>query len=927
MHRSRIDSVSIPLPVLTHHVDATSIAKPNGPSAIAFEPGNGPPGHGLPAHDEQASQPLPSALSTARSTSVTHATTTSQQPALNRDTTGMLPVDNTLASAPQNVNIEPLRVAAPRPRQEVESAGRTQHILAGQHSQKPVQVAQVQEGARSPWRVDKDRTNRSEDPAGLRTRPIAAQQLQAQMDASSPSSTGGAYSTATPLLAQDSPDTSPDSEASEQPMEEGLPPPKDARVSATEEPGKEEQDPTLVPHKTAATAQAREYAPTPDAQLRWEAREAVARSAEEAEATPGLVVQTILPRSHEIKSPAQGMGHETETSRLGKDAGSTVKAKEAPEVELHPREEINRITVGPAKPTGLTVDTSQSRQGQLNSRAGDDAQSRTTPARWERPSSKFARPSPQHLMTGLSSLATPFPTEISRPIAQAPPGAESRTAKTLEMAEWQAKVDEWMPLRGAADDPNRDYLEPLFRHQLYDSPRTSSFNLHDLVSSAVKVMSTADHFTQLQERLDFKILRSIYTLQNTNKWTLRQMEKCDEPEQPVTHHDHMMAEVKWMRKDFRAERKMKRSVCAWLAARCADWVHSDAEMRRQMQVKTRIPASNAPVDAEEPEPELEHSGESAAEDDAMPWTPDSFPRLVIVPPELSGTVTSLQEAGKLREALQSLPVARSSAVVKTAPSQQPIRPVSKFVQGKVLPRQQRPKQKRSRYVYADDAEILDAMAPAKRRRLDRDLPPEDQEIALFHPDNKPIRDRLHANNAFRPPSEFVMPSTKFYEFRNGSQWIWEDDQKLRRLAKEYSFNWSLISDELTLPASFKSSAERRTPWECFERWVELEQLPTEMKKTLYFKTWYQRLEQSQQAAERRYQVHIAALQAQNRANSPGAVPPRRKTTPTRVEKRKNTRHLWLVDAMRKLARKREGTNLKHAEGIWTELLSWRANPC
>ena len=137
--------------------------------------------------------------------------------------------------------------------------------------------------------------------------------------------------------------------------------------------------------------------------------------------------------------------------------------------------------------------------------------------------------------------------------------------------------------------------------------------------------------------------------------------------------------------------------------------------------------------------------------------------------------------------------------------------------------------------------------------------------------------------------------------------------RLRRLAKEYSFNWSLIADELQTPSNVKSSAERRTPWECFERWVELEQLPAEMKKTIYFKTWYQRLETSQQAAERRYQAQVAAMQAQN--NGQTHVPVRRRTVPTRVEKRRNTRYLWLVDAMRKGARKKEQTAFKQAEGL------------
>lgn len=361
---------------------------------------------------------------------------------------------------------------------------------------------------------------------------------------------------------------------------------------------------------------------------------------------------------------------------------------------------------------------------------------------------------------------------------------------------------------------------------------------------------------------------------------------------------------------------MKKSVCAWLAQRCADWVSADTAGRLRMQVKVKTPAPRAAATSEDM-PELESSGESAPEDEGMPRTPtsnDFLPSRVVVGPELLEHVDQIQEKGSLRKALKEMPFWKP-AEVDVAPRQ--MAKVSKFVQSRVLPKQQHPFRKRSRFDYEDEDELQEEERSSKRVREETDLSPEDQDIALFHPDNKTIRDRLHANNAFRPPSEFQMPGTPFYEYRNGSQWVWEDDQKLRKLAKDYSFNWSLIAEEMTLPSQFKSGMERRTPWECFERWVELEQLPAEMRKTVYFKTWFQRLDQSQQAVDRRYSAQVAAVQ-QAQQNSNGGqqqhLPMKRRTMPTRVEKRKTTRYLWVVDAMRKLARKREGAAFKQAEG-------------
>ena len=180
------------------------------------------------------------------------------------------------------------------------------------------------------------------------------------------------------------------------------------------------------------------------------------------------------------------------------------------------------------------------------------------------------------------------------------------------------------------------------------------------------------------------------------------------------------------------------------------------------------------------------------------------------------------------------------------------------------------------------------------------------DVALFNPENRHVRDRLQAAHQFRPPTEFPMPAVSFFENRNSSQWLWEEDQKLRALVKEYTFNWSLVAQQLALPSMFVSGSGRRTPWECFERWVQLEGLPAEMSKTQYFRTYQTRLEQAQRSVMALHQA--AQQQAQQAVQSGQNVPtqPRRRTTqPIRVERRRENRHLAIIDGMRKLARKRE----------------------
>jgi chromatin modification-related protein VID21 len=75
-----------------------------------------------------------------------------------------------------------------------------------------------------------------------------------------------------------------------------------------------------------------------------------------------------------------------------------------------------------------------------------------------------------------------------------------------------------------------------------------------------------------------------------------------------------------------------------------------------------------------------------------------------------------------------------------------------------------------------------------------------------------------------------------------------------------------------------------------------------MQKTHYFRAYNNRLEAAQRT------LLAQAAQPPPQANAAGAAitPVRRRTTTSvRVERRRNQKHLTLVDAMRKLAKKRE----------------------
>ena len=376
-----------------------------------------------------------------------------------------------------------------------------------------------------------------------------------------------------------------------------------------------------------------------------------------------------------------------------------------------------------------------------------------------------------------------------------------------------------------------------------------------------------------------------------------------------------------MQTDFREERKWKITLAKTLADSCAAYVNGSQEDQTMMQVKikearrlskSRIDMDTVMSDQSQSTPDLIASPGDGSISDAFEDEPIPDLEATAIPADifslpLDTVMFGLEKTASSERILSELPLYEPVGFNSDAPFfpditwQLPVIPVSRFVTGKIEIDDNGPPHKRCRFDYYGS-------------RLENDQaefsPPNQEDVALFNPESKHVLDRIHAGHAFRPPSEFPMPTQSFFEARNSSQWTPNEDDELRALVKEYHYNWSLISTLLTPSTLYTSGAERRTPWECFERWIGLEGLPAEMQKTAYFRTYSSRLANAQKAVLDQHQT----LQAQN-SNIPN-TPIRRQRTiqPVRVERRKNTKHLAIIDAMRKLAKKRESSLQKQQHG-------------
>ena len=493
-----------------------------------------------------------------------------------------------------------------------------------------------------------------------------------------------------------------------------------------------------------------------------------------------------------------------------------------------------------------------------------------------------------------------------------------------------------------------DYMLPLCVTQAYTPPRAPTLN--SLVMTAHKAVSTQDQALDRREQQVARILKRVWQLQHANTWSLRQTPRAVEPSRPPTHWDALMDHVQDMRTDFRQDRAWRTTAARNLARWCADWVQRAPSDRRALQIRVRPPGRatiaeedghrSGPVmclDVDEPLPTLKeedrswpptpsrrpsaeapmrHPGHTAAS--ATLFTLDSDQVSFAVQKSLFGD--PLLNKLPLHRAVDGVPLES----VSDASWRLPIVPISKFMTAKIAlpPLARSPKRKR------DAGDVGDGPVKCATGRSFHSPEPVESPLTsangdpnvvlLFDPEYQLMRGRIHAGHAFRPPAEDPMPLQSFFESRHPSQWTAAEEDQLRDLVEEYAYNWSLISSMLSSKSMFSSGAERRTPWECFERWVGLEGLPPEMQRTPYFRAYQARKE----AAQRKTMPQPSPSDGSNAtmitATTPTVVvaPARnRPTEPMRIERRKRTRHLSLIDAMKKLAKQRETSLQKQQHGL------------
>ena len=441
----------------------------------------------------------------------------------------------------------------------------------------------------------------------------------------------------------------------------------------------------------------------------------------------------------------------------------------------------------------------------------------------------------------------------------------------------------------------KDYMHILFLRQAFEQQFKS--DLSQLLMSSPKALTTGDWQANILEKQDSTIVKRVYEWQQNGRWTLRQLKPFPEPATPVTHQDHLMSELRWLQKDFREERKQKLSIAWQLAEWCQDWVLASAAVRRALpseasgkSIAKTFALGVSLVESDDDETVVEeaskHSDTSiiGACGSVQPYSDSAFDQSML---NLDGVITGPELIENLPTCEMSLPT-DPSRVLPTELAEDDF-----FQSDLVHPRR------------LDSQEGMESQEN-KTTAVSIPIEPEDEDCALFDPESEALKKRLNARGPFRFPLG-PMPGSNFYEARKSSQWTPDDDHQLRSFVRDFPSNWELIAARMTTMArsSFTPNTQRRTPFECYERLIQLES-------------------QSSSSAERQLPGHAGQFQRglekikwryhnqnqmlqQAQSNNPQLPAPsiRAFPAPAAVEKRPNRKFLGLVEAARKLARKRE----------------------
>jgi len=405
---------------------------------------------------------------------------------------------------------------------------------------------------------------------------------------------------------------------------------------------------------------------------------------------------------------------------------------------------------------------------------------------------------------------------------------------------------------------------------------TQTLPLNKLLPGPHKVLMTDNYESALLEGKIAVLYSRIEELKRQGKWSLRQPLKFYDPfvyikknkKHPV-HGTLLLQEAKWLAADFKETAKFKKACCVHIAQAVQDyWTYGDVMCVKRkpivhlpIQTEQTDQSSDTPAEIKndpdemeidsvqnEAEKEPEDIKVDVAEDIVDPIKQDGPPEATAElrdevqvkveqsdPPTID-TKLLLEPGSQQEDFVPTFPTFTEPKEGHTGPfklhvnmddlkkiDQSIIKNLPKFTafdeQETSANLSESPMAAVSRLIHPFDTEdewykIVVKDAESLKAKKSKG-PPEYQKGLFGFQSHRRF-------NFLKPPKP---PAIKNIEYRSPTIWLPKDDKYLIHYIAEFCFNWDLISECLSATTAsmkkYESNIERRTPWQCFERYIQL----------------------------------------------------------------------------------------------------------
>lgn len=347
--------------------------------------------------------------------------------------------------------------------------------------------------------------------------------------------------------------------------------------------------------------------------------------------------------------------------------------------------------------------------------------------------------------------------------------------------------------------------------------------LAKLMPTTHKIITSKMYETVLTEGKVNVVYNRIEELKRYGKWSLIQPTRYVDPYRVnhKGHWDNLLSEMNWMATDFKEERKLKIATCAMIASCIEDyWKYGKVCCVKRKPIKLL----EAPVEETET---LDTTAEATPVVDEDVVMKSSEPQAIDVslllkrvdasaeinPPLLPETTQEEYARAKEEEGytpfklfldtndirpqdktlLEAVPTFSSFQSYDTS-IETPLVPISKSLVNS--------NDETWYNLYLKQTEDSSNIVPAQQR-------------GLFG-----VSSSRRPTSSIKPPPP---PNLKYLDLRTPTIWLPEDDRALIDYVNMFSFNWGVVSAHLSKrpTRSYQSNIERRTPWQCFERYIQL----------------------------------------------------------------------------------------------------------